>query len=105
MIVLAWFVQRWQVEVAFEETRAHLGMETQRQWSHLAIACTTPVMLALYSMVVLLAKLLFEQGPIPLREAAWYNKQCPRSPIRTHGYAAMCGGYRLYQYGKNHPTR
>ncbi len=31
--ILLWFRQRWQVEVAFEEVRAHLGMETQRQWS------------------------------------------------------------------------
>jgi hypothetical protein len=29
--VLCWFVQRWQLEVTFEETRAHLGVETQRQ--------------------------------------------------------------------------
>src|SRR5262249_46237890 len=29
--ILAWFVSRWQVEVTFEEVRAHLGVETQRQ--------------------------------------------------------------------------
>ncbi|HYQ90693.1 MAG TPA: hypothetical protein VES89_01120, partial [Candidatus Competibacteraceae bacterium] len=28
--VLEWFVRRWQVEVTFQETRAHLGMETLR---------------------------------------------------------------------------
>lgn len=31
--ILLWFRQRWQVEVTFEEVRAHLGVETQRQWS------------------------------------------------------------------------
>jgi len=31
-----------QVEVTFEETRAHLGVETQRQWSDKAILRTTP---------------------------------------------------------------
>src|SRR5215475_1966008 len=30
--IIAWFVCRWQVEVTFEEVRAHLGVETQRQW-------------------------------------------------------------------------
>jgi hypothetical protein len=75
--ILAWFVRRWQVEVTFEETRAHLGMETQRQRLQLAIACTTPAILALYSMVALLAKPLFEQGIVSIRTAAWYNKQCP----------------------------
>lgn len=29
--ILHWFRQRWQVEVTFEEVRAHLGVETQRQ--------------------------------------------------------------------------
>ena len=40
--ILAWFVQRWQLEVTFEEVRRHLGVETQRQWSDLAIRRTTP---------------------------------------------------------------
>lgn len=73
--ILSWFVQRWQVEVTFEETRAHLGMETQRQWSAPAIARTTPAILALYSMVALMAKPLFEQGITAIRTAAWYDKQ------------------------------
>jgi hypothetical protein len=75
--ILGWFVRRWQVEVTFEETRAHLGMETQRQWSSLAIARTTPAILALYSVVTLLAKPLFEQGFVAIRTAAWYDKQAP----------------------------
>lgn len=40
--VLRWFIQRWQLEATFQETRAHLGVETQRQWSDLAIARTPP---------------------------------------------------------------
>jgi hypothetical protein len=43
--MLEWFDRRWQVEVTFEEARAHLGMETQRQWSDTAIARTTPAVL------------------------------------------------------------
>lgn len=35
--ILFWFIQRWQLEVTFQETRVHLGVETQRQWSDLAI--------------------------------------------------------------------
>ena len=31
--ILLWFIQRWQLEVTFQETRTHLGVETQRQWS------------------------------------------------------------------------
>ena len=53
--ILLWFIQRWQLEVTFQETRTHLGVETQRQWSDQAIARTTPCLLALFSLVTLLA--------------------------------------------------
>jgi hypothetical protein len=35
--ILKYVVQRWSLEVTFEEARAHLGLETQRQWSDLVI--------------------------------------------------------------------
>ncbi len=40
--VLSWFVRRCATEVTFAETRRHLGVETQRQWSDRAVARTTP---------------------------------------------------------------
>lgn len=75
--ILAWFIRRWQIEVTFEEARAHLGMETQRQWSDRAIACTTPVILALYSIVALTARQLGAQDSSMTRHAAWYAKNSP----------------------------
>jgi DDE superfamily endonuclease len=74
--ILEWFVTRWQIEVTFEETRAHLGMQTQRQWSTPAIARTTPAILALYSLVTLLARDLLAHQSILVRQAAWYRKDC-----------------------------
>ncbi len=44
--ILQCYLLRWQVEVTFEELRAHLGMETQHQWSEQTIARTTPRSLA-----------------------------------------------------------
>jgi DDE superfamily endonuclease len=73
--MLAWFVQRWQVEVTFEEARAHLGIETQRQWSDKAIARTTPALLGLYSLMTLFARQLTNAGQVPTRSTAWYTKQ------------------------------
>jgi len=35
--ILQWFVMRWQLEVTFHEVRTRLGVETQRQWSGLAM--------------------------------------------------------------------
>jgi hypothetical protein len=72
--ILCWYLQRWQAEVTFEDVRAHLGVETQRQWSDLAIARTTPVLLALYSWITLAAHALFPEGDLPIRTAAWYEK-------------------------------
>jgi hypothetical protein len=75
--ILTWFVRRWRMEVTFEEARAHLGMETQRQWSEVAIARTTPVLLGLFSVVVLMANHLTKSHTVPVRTAAWYTKERP----------------------------
>ena len=75
--VVGYFVRRWQVEVTFQETRRHLGVETQRQWSDAAIARTTPVLFALFSVVTLLAARLVRDGRLPVRTAAWYAKRTP----------------------------
>jgi hypothetical protein len=73
--ILEWFVQRWQVEVTFEEARAPLGVETQRQWSAKAIARTTPILLGLYSLVTLVAKPMVQAQQMPIWTAAWYAKE------------------------------
>ena len=75
--ILAWVVMRWSVEVTFEEARAHLGVETQRQWSDQAIARTTPVLLALFSLVSVLALQVSQDEPIPVPVTAWYHKAEP----------------------------
>ncbi len=75
--MLTWFVRRWTMEVTFEEARAHLGMETQRQWNDRAIARTTPALLSLYSIITLTAHLLTEKGATWVRSAAWYGKTRP----------------------------
>jgi DDE superfamily endonuclease len=72
--ILAWFVSRWQVEVTFAEVRAHLGVETQRQWSDKAILRTTPVLLGLFSIVTLWAHDLAKSRNFKPRTTAWYPK-------------------------------
>ena len=72
--ILSYFVRRWQMEVTFAEARRHLGVETQRQWSRLAIDRTTPVLLGLFSIVTLLAERLHRSGRLVPRQAAWYLK-------------------------------
>jgi hypothetical protein len=75
--ILKYVVQRWSMEVTFEEARAHLGLETQRQWSDLAIARTTPVLLGLFSVVILAAWRCHEAGLLSAEQTAWYAKAEP----------------------------
>lgn len=73
--IVEWFVLRWQLEVTFEEARAHLGIETQRQWSDLAIVRTTPALLGLFSLITLFAHQLLQGQDLVVRQAAWYHKE------------------------------
>lgn len=75
--ILEWVVMRWSVEVTFEEARAHLGVETQRQWTDKAISRTTPVLLGLYSIVTLLAVKLHKEGKLKAAQTSWYKKREP----------------------------
>jgi hypothetical protein len=87
--VLRWFVRRWSVEVTFAEVRRHLGVESQRQWSDLAIARTTPALLGLFSLVTLWAGAT--RGGVRPRSAAWYPKPRP-----TFSDALAAVRYRLW---------
>ena len=71
--VLRWFVRRWSVEITFAEVRRHLGVETQRQWSDMAIARTTPALFSLFSLVTMWAGEVLKDDWQP-RQAAWYAK-------------------------------
>ena len=68
------FVKRWLIEVAFEESRAHLGIETQRQWSNLAIERSTPALFGIFSWVVLMARALTKSETLPLTQDVRYPK-------------------------------
>lgn len=78
--IVSWFVMRWQLEVTFQEVRRHLGYETQRQWSDLAIRRTTPALLGLFSLLTLFAHGRMRQAADVFRQArqaAWYHKSHP----------------------------
>lgn len=70
------FVSRWSIEVTFEESRRHLGIETQRQWSDKGIERTTPCILASFAITVLMGHKLAEEtkSKIPIQETSWYSK-------------------------------
>jgi hypothetical protein len=72
--IVSSFIKRWTIEVTFEESRAHLGVETQRQWADLAIERSTPCLLGMFSLVALFGKALHSDGTVPVQRTAWYHK-------------------------------
>jgi len=73
--IVEWFIRRWQVEVTFEESRRHLGIETQRQWSDKAIGRATPSLFGMFSLITMVAQELHKGGKLKIRSAAWYHKE------------------------------
>jgi hypothetical protein len=73
--IINYFIRRWSMEVTFREVREHLGVETQRQWSDRAIACTTPSLMALFSIVSLWANRLCKNRLVKMQPTAWYKKE------------------------------
>ncbi len=76
------------METTFQEVRTHLGLETQRQWSDLAILRTTPELLGLFSLVAVWADELarIPASAVRPRTAAWYDK---REPTFSDAIAAV----------------
>ena len=73
--IIELYVDRWSLEVTFEETREHLGVETQRQWSDKAIVRSTPVLMGLYSLVCLMANRLWKEKLLKVEKTAWHQKK------------------------------
>lgn len=73
--IIELYIDRWSIEVTFEESREHLGVETQRQWSDKAIARSTPILLGLYSVVCLAANRIGQSKVVEAEKTAWYRKE------------------------------
>ena len=101
--IAACFIKRWSIETTFEESRAHLGFETQRQGSDLAIERIPPCLPGLYSLVTLLAH------ESCIWTVAWRCEGAsgmPRSRRRSatlwRRCGIMCGRSSIFQH--RHPT-
>jgi hypothetical protein len=90
--IVEWFIKRWQVEVTFEESRRHLGIETQRQWSDKAIQRTTPCLFGLFSIITMMAQELSASGKLKIRSAIWYQKE-----VATFSDAIGCVRQQIWE--------
>jgi hypothetical protein len=68
------YVGRWSVETTFQEARRHLGLETLRNWSEKSVKRSVPLLLGLYSLVVIWFALHVEEPEEFRIERPWYKK-------------------------------
>jgi len=99
--IIRWFIKRWQLEVTFEESRRHLGIESQRQWSDKAIARSTPCLFAMYTLVTLLAQELSNEKKLVIRKAAWYEKEAATFSDAIAGARGYLWEFQHFQTSRN----
>jgi hypothetical protein len=68
------FVRRWNIETTFQETRAHLGLETLRNRTPNAVRRSVPMLLALYSLLVVWFARHVRHPETCVRRTPWYRK-------------------------------
>lgn len=95
---------RWSQEVTHREVREHLGVETQRQWSDLAIQRTTPLLFGVYSLIFLFVHQLYGKEGVTSAQTAWYQKKEPafsdlltsiRGIIREHQLSEIWASHHI----------
>jgi DDE superfamily endonuclease len=99
------FIDRWPIEVTFEESRSHLGIQTQRQWSDLAIERTTPCLFGLFSLICLFANSLYQTTNIEIQKTAWYQKPEPTFADVLATVRAKLWGDFNFPRSEFHPDR
>lgn len=95
--IVSSFIKRWTIEVTFEGSRAHMGVETQRQWSDLAIERSTPCLLGMFSLVALFGAALHPDGKVPVQRTAWYYKsEATFSDVLAEVRRQLWGNFTYY---------
>lgn len=100
--VIGLYSMRWSQEVTHRETREHLGVETQRQWSDLAIERTTPLLFGVYSLVFLIGHQLYKMIGVSPAQASWYQKSEPAFSDLLQTIRALIREHQLLQVWASH---
>lgn len=91
------FVRRWSLETTFQEAREHLGLETLRNWSEKAVKRSVPLLLGLYSLVVVWFELHVQEPERVLVQWPWYEKTHVTFSDMLHAARADIMGELLFQ--------
>ena len=90
--------------VTFKETRAHLGIETQRQWSDLAIARTTPCLFGLYFIAPCWHSICLQPDRCSGAAPPGMQNRRPHFPTPSHRCADAYGVTNIFQPRSTTPT-
>ena len=101
--IVGTYAMRWSQEVTHRETREYLGVETQRQWSDLAIERSTPLLFGIYSLIFLLGHQLYSRGGVSLLQTAWYKKEEPAFSDLLNAVKGLIREHQLFQVWTRHP--
>lgn len=77
--IIEYYARRWNIEVTFQESRALLGLETTRHWCRRSVLRVTPILLGLFTAVVL----IWQRLPESRRRACWSATPCYAKPSIT----------------------
>jgi len=91
--IIQHYARRWNIEVTFEESRALLGLETTRHWCRQSVLRVTPILLGLFSVVVLIWQKLPEARQQVLATAT----PCYRKPSLTFADALAAVRRELWE--------
>ena len=69
------YVLRWSLETTFEETRRHLGLETLRNRTLTSVQRSVPMLLSLYSLVIVWFVNHGKESNVRIGSAPWYKKE------------------------------
>ncbi len=74
--IISLYTGRWSIEVTFQESRAHLGLATTRNWAKTSVLRAGPCLLGLFSVVSLVFHHATRGGERPAepRATPWYAK-------------------------------
>ncbi|NJN05826.1 MAG: transposase [Rhodobacteraceae bacterium] len=75
--IVSFFTRRWSIEVTFEESRAHLGLGTERNRCEASVLRSTPCLMGLFSVVVLIYAEHLRGHKPAVRVTPWYEKDEP----------------------------
>jgi len=73
--IVGLYIQRWSIEVTFEEVRAHLGFETTRPWTRQAVLRAAPSLLGMFTVVSLIFAAHARHHKVRPNSTAWYSKE------------------------------